>query len=256
MSGPKWRIIAAAGAALGLLAIIGYLAVALTVPPRLGLSSGSSATPRTTPDGSASTAAACRRPVLPSAAATPQALSLWLIQSGSVVGYRVRERFVQLPSPHEAVARTKRVSGWVLASQTGSGIQVETGCVAVEVATLKSVDSIPGYGTEGRDQIYPTLFETDRNPYVIFQPYPVSLDGPREGQTIHVALPGILEMRGVAKAAQFSLDVKLSSGKVFAAGSAPVDVNDYGLGVIEGPEGFIAIDPRCTLELSLILSKV
>jgi len=35
-----------------------------------------------------------------------------------------------------------------------------------------------------------------------------------------------------------------------------VDANDYGLGVIEGPEGFIGIDPPCTLELSLILSKV
>lgn len=255
VSASTWKIAAGVVGIVLLSAGVAYIAFTLREPPRLGLPSGAEGSPGASPTASDPMAAACRRPVLPSATSTNAGSSLWLIQPGSVVGYRVREKFVQLPSPHEAIARTERISGWVLATGSTDAIQVETGCVAVDVATLKSVDSIPGYGTEGRDQIYGTLFETSRHPYVIFQPYPVSLSAPGDGRTVHVTLPGILEMRGVAKVVQFSIDVKRSNDRVLAAGSAPVDVTEYGLGDIEGPEGFVSIDPHCTLELSLTLLR-
>jgi YceI-like protein len=191
--------------------------------------------------------------------ATPARASIWqrpgLIQPGSIVGYRVRERFVQLQSPHEAVARTERVSGWVLALQSGTGIQIDTGCVAVDVATLKSVDSIPGYGTNGRDQIYTTLFETSRYPYVIFQPYAIALPSLSVGQTVHAVVPGVLEIRGSARSAKFTLDVRRPSDQVAVAGTAQVNADEFGVHVLEGPDGWLSVDPHCTLEVSLKLVK-
>src|SRR6266550_3091794 len=238
-AGTVGTVIIAAGAV--------YLAIALTAPPRLGLPPVSVRTPAATPN-SDPMGAACRRPVLAQPTSTTEDSSLWLIQQGSVVGYRVREKFVQLPSPHEAVARTERVSGWVLALQSAAGIRIETGCVAVDLATLKSVDTIPGYGTNGRDQIYGTLFDTSRYPYAIFQPYAITLPSLSDGQTIHTVVPGVLEIKGIARPAQFTLDVKRSTDHIGVAGAASVNADDYDVRVVEGPDGWLSVDPHCTLE--------
>src|SRR5262249_7222149 len=80
-----------------------------------------SAPPAATP--SAPLSLVCRRPA--------GATGLWVIQPGSLAGYRAHEKFEQLTSPHEAVARTGQVGGWLLVE----GSAIVTGCVAVDVPT-------------------------------------------------------------------------------------------------------------------------
>ena len=72
---------------------------------------------------------------------------------------------------------------------------------------------------------------------------------------MHVQISGVLEVNGVKKPADFGLDVRLIGGQVATAGSTTVAVGEYGIEVPQGAAGFVSVDPRVTLEISLILSK-
>jgi hypothetical protein len=51
----------------------------------------------------------------------------------------LHEKLEELPSPHEAMARTE------LVADEGGAANIETGYVAVELASLRSVDELPGF---------------------------------------------------------------------------------------------------------------
>jgi len=209
-----------------------------TRPAALGIAS-------VTPRGSASTSPddplnlVCRRP-----------------QPGSVAGYRAREQFAELTSPHEAVARTEKVSGWLLIGGSGGTLEIETGCVAVDVRALRSVDELPGFNTSDRDSIARDFLSAHSHPYVIFQPYPASLPLSATSRAIqHVTLAGDIDVSGTTRPEQFALDVRLTGKQVAAAGKTTVQVEDFGVEVPQEAGGFVRVDPHITLEVSLILLK-
>jgi hypothetical protein len=193
--------------------------------------------------------------VIPAGAAISDVAGLWVIQPGSLAGYRAHEKFAGLPSPHEAVARTDRVNGWLLVAGDASTAQIVTGCVAVELDSFRSVDRLPGFNTSDRDEITRNLLNVEAHPYGVFQPYPASLSPEIAlGSPVRVQVLGALELNGMSLQATFPLDVRFAAGQVAAAGRATVNAPAYGIEVPQAAE-FVVVDPQITLEISLVLLK-
>ena len=225
-------------------------------PQPLTLAGTHPRSPAPTSDAGDSLATVCRKPAVAAAGASGDLSGLWVTQAGSVVGYRAHEKFAELASPHEAVARTERVNGWLLVAADMGSTRIETGCVAVEVATLVSVDELPGFNTADRDKSARDFLRTREHPYAVFQPYPQSITAGLDGGAVGRAkILGDLEINGVRKAATFALEVQLKDHQLAAAGSSTIAVEDYGVDVPQSPGGFVSVDPHFTLEVSLILSR-
>ena len=241
-------VVLGAGAAL---AWINY-----TRPKPLGLASPGVHSPAPSPSPDDPFASACRRPVAESGA-TPAGLSgVWAVQPGSIAGYRAREKFAELPSPHEAVARTDRVLGWVLITDASGTQRIEAGCVVVDLASLRSVDVLPGFNTGDRDKSARDFLHVGSHPYAVFQPLPAALPAGLAGGAVkRVSLGGSLEVNGVSRSATFSLQVRLQNQQVAAAGQTGIYVNDFGVEVPTTVGDFVAVDPHLTLEISLVLSR-
>jgi len=179
-----------------------------------------------------------------------------VVQSGSIAGYRAREKFAEVPAPHEAVARTDRVLGWVLISDASGALRIETGCVVVDMVSLRSVDELPGFNTTDRDENAREFLHTGLHPYAVFQPFPVAIPAGLAGGSVQrVRIAGQLELNGISRAATFSLQVRLRDQQVAAAGQAGINVNDYGIQVPTTVGDFVAVDPHLTLEISLALQR-
>ena len=253
-----WRLKTAAAVALVL--VLGVAAAVTLVyhgrPQPLSLSGTHPRSPVPTSNDNDPFSAVCRRPAIPATAATGDLSGLWLIQPGSVVGYRAHEKFEELPSPHEAVARTERVGGWLLVAAGGGATRIEAGCVAVEIATLASVDELPGFNTADRDKSVRDFLSARQYPNAVFQPYPQPIPADlSSGSPRHATVPGDFEVNGVRKTTTFSLDVQLKERQLAAAGSTTIAVGDYGIDVPQAAAGFVSVDPNITLEVSLILSR-
>lgn len=242
---------AVAGALIGALAVVGtYALVQRSQPPALALAAGAATSPAPAASQDSPLAMACRRPVLP--AVRNEGLSgLWIVQPGSVAGYRANEKFAEVPSPHVAVARTQQVSGWMLATDRGGVRTVETACVAIDLATLVSVDQLPGFDTRARDEVARGMLQVRGHPFAIFQPYPTRMTG----AVGHMRLSGVLELRGFSRQETFDVDFKLTQGQAAVAGETKVSVDDYGIDVPREVGGFVAVDPNITLEISLVLAR-
>lgn len=249
-----------AAAAVAVLLVLG-LAAAVTLvyhgrPQPLNLAGTHARSPAPTSDVNDPLAAVCRRPAVAAAGIAGDLSGLWLTQAGSVVGYRAHEKFEELPSPHEAVARTERVSGWLLVAADGSSTRIATGCVAVQVGTLVSVDELPGFNTGDRDKSARGFLCTDEHPYAVFQPYPQPISADlSSGAVAHARVVGDIEINGARKPATFALDVQLKDHQLAAAGNTTIAVGDFGVEVPQGPAGFVSVDSHITLEVSLILSR-
>ena len=249
-----------AGAALAVIGVVGVAAAVTLVyhsrPQPLSLAETHPRSPAVTPDAGDPFAAVCRRPAVPNASIATDLSGLWLIQPGSVAGYRAHEKFEQLPSPHEAVARTERVGGWLLVAAGAGVTRIETGCVAVEVGTLVSVDELPGFNTADRDKSARDFLRTHSHPYAVFQPYPQSISADlSNGAPAHARVAGDIEISGVRKPTAFALDVQLKDRQLVAAGKTTVAVQNFSVDVPQGAAGFVSVDPNITLEVSLILSR-
>ncbi len=254
--GVLWKALAA----LGLLLIVGTAAAITyfnqTRPQALGLVTATPRTEAPSPSPDDPLAQVCRRPAVPGNATSTGVRGLWVIQPRSIAGYRAREQFAELTSPHEAVARTDRLSGWLLVGGTDVSLEVVTGCIVVDVRGLRSVDELPGLNTSDRDETARDRLGARTHPFVVFQPYPAALKlSPTTDVVQRATLAGDLEISGVTKPASFGLDVRLNDRQVTAAGHATVQVDEFGVQLPELGNGFVEVNPNITLEVSLILLK-
>ena len=254
-SSRRWKI----GGAVTIVAVLG-VAGAITLlyqgrPQPLGLAQAGTRTAASSPRPDDPLTLACRPPAVPNNTGSGVA-GLWVIQPGSLAGYRAHEKFAELTSPHEAVARTDRASGWILVAIAGDAIQIETGCIAVDVRTLTSVDELPGLNTGDRDKSARDFLGAGSHPFVVFLPYPASLTVDLASTAVqHVQIRGDLQVRGVTRPAQFGLDARLQHNQLAVAGSTTVAVGDFGVEVPQEVGDFVQVDPGITLEVSLILLK-
>jgi polyisoprenoid-binding protein YceI len=92
---------------------------------------------------------------------------------------------------------------------------------------------------------------------VVFQPYPATLQLDASSRALqHVRLKGDLEVRDTTRTAEFTLDVRAAGvDQASAADSTVVQVEDFGVEVPQEAGGFVRVDPRITLEVSLALVR-
>lgn len=241
-------LLAIAAGVVGLFLVAGVLLIfTLThpAPGRLQLSE-TGAIPTPTPSsGPQEQKGPCVRPAGASLA------TYWTVEPGSQVGYRAREKF---DLPHEAVARTDAVQGFVVIEQpTGRPRVLSSGCIAVEVGKLKSIDELPPPlpDATGRDQHYPKMFDTANHPYVVFRPERLELpERLWTGGSVTVQLAGELTIRGNSRRVTSRAQVKLTGGEVQAVGSFVVRAPDFGVQV---PIQQL-VQPDITLEFLLRLA--
>src|SRR5581483_5944457 len=199
--------------------------------------------------------AACRRPASEPSSSTDMA-GQWVVEPGSMVRYRAHEKFASLPAPGEAVARTDRVAGWLLVSGQGTSYRVVSGCIAVDVRTLRSIDELPGFDTRDRDENVRGFLRTGSNPFATFKPHstPVTAD-PGTSAAVTLNVTGDFEVAGITRPATFALTIQRQSDRLGVAGKATIDTDDYAIELPKTPGEFVAVDPHLVIEVSLLLAK-
>ena len=251
-----WKA-AAAVAVLGVMCAVGAITyINHSRPQALGLASVTPRSPAPSPSPEDPLVAACPKPPAPQPLAGSTFTGLWVIQPGSVAGYRAHEKFLELTSPHDAVARTQEVAGWLAIGGSDTAPVLLAGCVAVDVRTLVSVDQLPGFDVRDRDKIARDFLSAHTHPFAVFQPHAVDLRLNGSSSAVqHVALAGDLQISGMTLPATFKLDVKVKSGTVAVAGSTTVNAQKFGVEVPTEVGGFVQVNPQIILEVSLILLK-
>lgn len=179
----------------------------------------------------------------------------WLAQPGGIAGYRAREKWADVTLPHEAVARTQRVTGWVVLSEK-RGVTLDRACFAVELASLISEDQVPGQNMPDRDKNVRGFLNTETHPFAVFRATSATLLSARPtGSRAHVNVKGQLEIDGISQPANLSIDVDLVNEQLNLAGNALVVATDYG---VELPTvaDFVAVDPHITVEFSVSMARI
>ena len=196
----KLLISAVAVAALAVLAGAGAYAYFFsglrTSPTALGLSSPSptSSTTASTTTGGAGT---------------------WQVASGSLVGYRVTEKFAGQSSTHEAVARTGEVTGQITISQSGSTYRMTGAKITVQLANLASIDTVAGFNVRNRDGIVQRSLDVSSFPTAVFEADPVDLPADvATGQAVTVSVPGKLTIHGVTRSVTATGQLRVSGSRV------------------------------------------
>ena len=178
--------------AAALIAVLGGVAAYVFYFSGLRSSPATLALASPTPGASASATA--------SPTASPAAVAssgTWQIGAGSLAGYRVKEQFVGQTSPHEAVARTSKVTGQVTIAQSRSSYQVTAATVTVQLSSLASVDQVAGYNVTNRDRIVSQTLDVSSYPTAVFKAQSLTLPaGAESGSTVTVSVPGTLTIRG------------------------------------------------------------
>jgi YceI-like domain len=255
-SGHWWGKAAVAGCTV-LVVIAGVFALfRVTAPSRLALpvaghSSRSSASPTAPSDPPGQ---AC--PVSRQRAAGPSPAGLWMIAAGSQAGYRAREKWAQLPSPHEAVARTDRVAGWLSVSGEGASLRVDGGCFAVDLRELRSVDTVPGQKMSDRDENVRGFLDTDHHATARYVPHPVGFPGAFvNGQVTKMEVPGDIEVKGIQRPATANIAIRYDGGSTSVAGSVPVIAEDHQIELPKAAD-FVSVDSTIVVEFALVLRRL
>jgi polyisoprenoid-binding protein YceI len=171
----------------------------------------------------------------------------WTIrQSGSFVGYRVREKLAFLSAPSDAVGRTSAVRGRL----TVAGLRVEAVDVSADLRRLQSNEA-------RRDaRIHTQGLASDRFPTARFVlTTPVSFDAvPRQGATVKVEATGDFTLHGVTRRVTITLQARWNGDTMEVAGGFPVTFSDYG---VTAPSfgGFVSVQDHGTVELHLVFAR-
>ena len=130
----------------------------------------------------------------------------WTIATGSVAGYRVREKLGFLPAEDDAVGRTSNITGEANLKKLGQIVTVTAAAFNVAVNTLKSDQAM-------RDQHIRTIgLQTDRYPTATFKlTKPVALPASAlSGSVVRVAVTGVFNIHGTARTETLPVQMRLS----------------------------------------------
>lgn len=221
-------------AAAGIVLVAGAVVVSLVLrshqaPPAFALSSPA-------PSGSASALA-----------------GKWTVGSGSQVGYRAKEKFVNQPAETEAVARTSKVTGSLVVGVDGSTVKVSEMTFTVDLASLTSQDKYANYQVYQRDFFVRSIYlQTDSFPTATFTADTTSFVAPAAGQ-VTVDVPGKLTVHGITKQVTAHVQAQQTGSQAEAVGSIAVDMRDFG---IDPPDiSFTRAEPGVTIEFDLKLAR-
>lgn len=177
----------------------------------------------------------------------------WSVASGSQVGYRAKEKFINQPAETEAVARTSSVKGSLVVSVDGATVKVSHMKFTADLASLVSQDKYANYDVYQRDFFVRRIYlETDSFPTATFTVDSLSFPTPASGP-VDVDVTGKLTVHGATKVETAHLQATGSGNDAEIAGSMLVDMRDFG---IAPPDiSFTRAEPQLTIEFDLKLTR-
>jgi polyisoprenoid-binding protein YceI len=211
-----------------------------TSPAQLGLSAKPTAGTSPTPATSSGT---------PSAGLAGN----WIVTSGSLAGYRVKELFVGQSSQHEAVGRTSMVSGGLAVSGDSSGYQVSALTLTVGLADLRSVDQVAGRDVTQRDGVVSRQLDVQQFPTATFTSASALVPAGFGSGQVAVSVTGSLTVHGVTKDVTVKAKAQQIGNRVEIAGSISVNMADFQVSPPLAP--FVTVDSAVTIEFDVFLTK-
>ena len=194
---------------------------------------------------------ACRLPT-----SRRQTGDLWMAGTGTQAGFRAHETFMDVvPLPHEAVARTDRVAGYLQELEVdGAHVVIQSGCFAVELNGLTSIDSLPGMRAQDRDELYPQILDTRTYPLAIMKLHRSTV--PKFGsKPQRLSVSAELTIKDTTRPVSLTVDAQTTSGGVQAVGSMAINARDFTVYLPgDGEDSPIRVDPHLTLEFLLVLN--
>ena len=190
----------------------------------------------------------------PAAAPSGGLAGKWTVTGGSEVGYRVREQFINQPSPTEAVARTSSVTGSIQIASAGSTYKVTAIAFSANLSTLVSQDKYATFQTYQRDFFIRTIYlETDQYPKAEFRAGAVDVAANLAPGPATLDVTGSLTVHGVTKAVTTHPQIQLLGSQIEVAGTISVDMRDYNIGP---PDiSFTKAEPGVLIEYHLLLAR-
>ena len=190
----------------------------------------------------------------PSAASSSTLSGKWKVLSGSEVGYRVREQFINQPAPTEAVARTSSVTGSIQVATAGSTYKISAIDFVANLSTLVSQDRYATFQTYQRDFFIRSIYlETDQYPKAEFRGGAVDVTASLAPGPTTLDITGTLTVHGVTKSVATHPQAQLVGNQIEVAGSISVDMRDYN---ISPPDiSFTKAEPGVLIEYHLLLGR-
>ena len=174
----------------------------------------------------------------------------WTVGTGSVAGYRVREKLAILPAPSDAVGRTSQITGQATVVDSGSTHTVSAASFTVQVNTLSSDRSM-------RDQRVHTMgLQTDTYPTATFSlSSPLTLPAvATTGQAVKVTATGPLTLHGQTRTVSIPMTLQLSGSTFEAVGSISFPWSEFGM-TAPNFGSFVSVANTATMEFDLHFTK-
>jgi polyisoprenoid-binding protein YceI len=171
----------------------------------------------------------------------------WNILRGNTtfVGYRVRERFANVPAPSDAVGRSPAVIGGMsIVNGQVVGAQVTADLRQLASDKNRRDDVIRGRG-----------LETNKFPQAAFQlTQPINLGQLAQGKVVTQYAIGTMTLHGVTRQVRWPLKGRWDGNTLQVVGNIPIRFADY---QIQAPSigGFVSVQPQGQMELSLVMQR-
>jgi len=174
----------------------------------------------------------------------------WTIASGSVAGYRVREKLGFLPAESDAVGRTSQITGQATIVESNAVVRFTAASFKVNVYSLKSNESM-------RDQHIHTIgIQSSTYPYATFVlTRTLSLpSGARSGKVVVEPVTGVFDIHGTSRTETLPLQITLSNDLVRAVGSLTFPWSRFDM-TAPSVGGFVNVTSHATMEFDLRLRR-
>jgi polyisoprenoid-binding protein YceI len=173
----------------------------------------------------------------------------WTIASGSVAGYRVREKLGFLPAESDAVGRTSQITGHVTVVESGGTVRITAAAFKVNVYSLKSNESM-------RDEHIHTIgIQSATYRYATFVlTHTVSLPASAlSGKVALARVTGVFNIHGASRTETLPLEMTLSNKLIQAVGSLTFPWSRFNM-TAPSVGGFVNVTGHATMEFDLHLA--
>lgn len=174
----------------------------------------------------------------------------WTIASGSVAGYRVREKLGFLPAESDAVGRTSQITGHATIVESGRALRFTSASFKVNVYSLKSNESM-------RDQHIHTLgIQSATYPNATFVlTRTLSLpSGALSGKVVVEPVTGVFDIHGTSRTETLPLQITVSNDLIQAVGSLTFPWSRFDM-TAPSVGGFVNVTGHATMEFGLRLQR-
>jgi polyisoprenoid-binding protein YceI len=174
----------------------------------------------------------------------------WTIATGSVAGYRVREKLGFLPAESDAVGRTSAITGGAKLAEAGHQVTVSAASFKVDVLDLKSNEAM-------RDQHIRTIgIQSATYPtatFVLADPLKLP-SGATTGALVHTSVTGVFNIHGTSRRETVSLQMRLGGAEIQAVGSLTFPWSEFNMAA-PSVGGFVSVTGHATMEFDLRLAR-